>query len=101
MTQLLEPYKEYDAKIRELFAQEPEHPSLADPFVNVVPVFGGGHASDVKIRARDLTSELQEESDRYIMPLKDEDRRLNNSPAGNNSFSSTLPNKTSYCTNCA
>jgi hypothetical protein len=83
MIELLEPYKTYDAKVRELFAQDPQNLSLSDPFVNVVPVFRNGHASNLKIRARNLKSESREEQDRYIMPLKDEDRKPHNSPAGN------------------
>jgi hypothetical protein len=82
MIELLEPYKIYDSKIRELFAQDPQNPSLSDPLVNVVPVFGNGYAGDLKIRARNLRSEFQEEQERYIMSLKDEDRKPNNSPAG-------------------
>lgn len=53
LSELLEPYKKYDAKLREVFAQEPEHPALADQHLNVVPVFDG-QQEDVKIRARDL-----------------------------------------------
>jgi hypothetical protein len=82
MTKLLEPYKVYDVKIRELFAQDPRNPILSEPLVNAVPVFGGGHASDVRVRARDLKLESQEEQERYIMPLKDADRKANGSPAG-------------------
>jgi hypothetical protein len=83
MIELLEPYKIYDTKIRELFAQDPQNTSLLDPLVNVVPIFRDGHASDLKIRARNLMSESQEEQDRYIMPLKDDFRKSDNSPAGN------------------
>ncbi|OAG06714.1 ankyrin [Paraphaeosphaeria sporulosa] len=80
LLELLEPYKKYDAKLREIFAQEPDHPVLADEHLNVVPVFNG-HTSSLKIRARDLDSESQEEKERYIMSLGAEERRPNNSPA--------------------
>jgi hypothetical protein len=82
MAELLEPYKAYDAKMRELFAQEPRNPALSEPLINAVPVFGGGRASDIRVRARDLKSETQEEQERYIMALKDSDRKENGSPAG-------------------
>ena len=49
LPELLEPYKEYDAKLREVFAQEPNHPDLADPYLNIVPVFGGGKEKNIKI----------------------------------------------------
>jgi hypothetical protein len=80
LLELLEPYKQYDGKLREVFAQEPDHPALTDKHLNVVPVFNG-HTSSLKIRARDLDSESQEEKERYIMPLKAHERRPNDSPA--------------------
>lgn len=80
LSQLLEPYKEYDAKLREVFAQEPNHPALNDPYINVVPVFGG-HEKDLKIRARDLDVETIEEKERYVMSLDQAERRPNGSPA--------------------
>lgn len=80
MTELAEPYREYDAKIRELFAQEPDHLALKDPNVNVLPLFDGS-TDNVKIRARDLSSETDEEKEKYVMPLKDADRKPNGSPA--------------------
>ncbi|KAF2503033.1 ankyrin repeat protein [Lophium mytilinum] len=78
--ELLEPYKQYDAKLREIYAQEPQHPALADPFVNVVPLFNG-HEADLKVRARDLSSESAEEKDRYIMSLDGDDRKQSGAPA--------------------
>lgn len=80
MAELLQPYRAYDAKIRELFAQEPDHPVLRDHFVNVVPVFED-HTNDIKIRARNLSAETAGEMESYIMPLKDADRKPNGSPA--------------------
>ncbi|KAF2817234.1 ankyrin repeat protein [Mytilinidion resinicola] len=80
IVELLEPYKQYDAKLREIYAQEPQHPALANPFVNVVPLFNG-HEADLKVRARDLSSESAEEKDRYIMSLDDEDRKQSGAPA--------------------
>src|SRR5436190_21888794 len=73
MAELLQPYRAYDAKIRELFAQKPDHPTLRNPLVNVVPLFEG-HTDDIKIRARNLSSETTTEMESYIMPLKEVDR---------------------------
>ena len=78
MIELVEPYKQYDTEIRKVFAQQPDHPAAKQP--NVVPIFAG-HEHEVKIRARDLGAESKEEKERYIMPLKDEDRRPDGSPA--------------------
>jgi hypothetical protein len=80
LSELLEPYKQYDAKLREVFAQEPNHPALNDPYINVVPVFDG-HTKHVKIRARDLENESVEEKEKYVMPLDAAERRGNGSPA--------------------
>lgn len=85
VAELARPYREYDAKVRELFAQEPDHAALKDPYVNVLPLFDG-HTENVKIRARDLDSDTAEEKERYIMQLKDEDRKPNGSTAVVQSF---------------
>lgn len=78
---LIAPYKTFDTKIRELFAQEPDNAVLQDPLVNAIPVFLNGNESHVKVRARDLTIETQEEKDKYMMPLSDEDRVADGTPA--------------------
>jgi hypothetical protein len=76
--ELIAPYKEYDSKLREVFAQQPEHPAITKP--NVVPIFAG-REQELKIRARNLTSESQAERQRYLMPLKKVDRKANGTPA--------------------
>lgn len=75
---LLEPYKQYDNELRKAFAQQPGHPAIARP--NVVPVFAGDE-DKIRFRARDLEAETQAERDRYIMPLKAEDRPVTGSSA--------------------
>jgi hypothetical protein len=47
---------------------------------NIVPVFAG-YESEVRIRARNLAGESVKEKQSFIMPLKDEDRRGNATPA--------------------
>lgn len=76
--ELVKPYNQYDAEMRKIFAQKPDHPAIAQP--NVVPVFAG-HETDVRIQARKLEAEYGKEKEAFIMPLKDEDRRANESPA--------------------
>ena len=78
MLDLLGPYKQYDAELRKVFAQQPDHPAAKEP--NIVQVFAG-HEQDVKVRARDVEAESDKEKDCYIMPLKDEDRKPDGSPA--------------------
>lgn len=75
---LIAPYKEYDSKLREIFAQQPDHPAVTKS--NVVPVFAG-HEQDLKVRARNLEKETEAESQCYLMPLKKADRKADGSPA--------------------
>lgn len=72
MTQLLEPYKQYDNEMRKVFAQQPDHPAAKNP--SIVPIFNG-HEGDLKVRARDLASESDETKSTFIMPLE-YDKRL-------------------------
>lgn len=75
---ILEPYREHDLRLREVFAQQPDHPAISES--HYVPLFSG-HESDVKTRARDLDSESEDESQRYIMPLDKNSRRADGTPA--------------------
>ncbi|KAF7930900.1 hypothetical protein EAE99_004150 [Botrytis elliptica] len=77
---IIEPYKTYESELRKVYAQQPDHEAVKDGAVNLVPIFSG-HENDLKVRARDLDNESKEESEKYIMPLKDEERRPNGSPA--------------------
>ncbi|KAJ9641385.1 hypothetical protein H2199_005355 [Coniosporium tulheliwenetii] len=85
ISELLQPFNQHEAKLRELFAQEPKHPSLSDPHVNTIPVFDG-HETEITVRARDLGAESPEEKERYLMPLKAEERKSNGAPAIVQSF---------------
>jgi ankyrin repeat protein len=80
MTELLEPYRKFEAQLRQVYAQEPDHAVLRDPHVNVLPLFTKDTPS-IKIRARNLEAETEEERNRYIMSLPAEVRRPNGSPA--------------------
>lgn len=78
MHEVIEPFKDYDAKMREIYAQQPHHPAVSDH--HAVPVFQGleGH---VTIRARDLSIEREKERQCYIMPLDESSRKPTGSPA--------------------
>ncbi|PYI20190.1 ankyrin repeat protein [Aspergillus violaceofuscus CBS 115571] len=78
---LVQPYNQYDAVVRKLFAQEPSHPLLKDPHLNVVPLYDENGIADIHVRARQLDSETPREKEKYILPLKGEDRRSSGSPA--------------------
>lgn len=77
--ELVEPYKQYDAEMRKVFAQKPDHPAAATP--NIVPIFNGRDEKHMTVRARDVEVESRKVRECYIMPLKDEDRRADGSPA--------------------
>jgi hypothetical protein len=80
LVELLEPYKLYEDKLREHFAQDPTNAALDDPHINTVPIFND-HTAKLKIRARDLTAEEDAQKERYIMPLTAAARKPNDSPA--------------------
>lgn len=80
MVELMKPYRQFEAELREAYAQEPNNPILDDPYLNVLPLFTNG-TLEIKTRARDLDTEIQEERDRYIMSLPSNKRRPNGSPA--------------------
>ncbi|KAK2799263.1 hypothetical protein FQN50_008539 [Emmonsiellopsis sp. PD_5] len=76
----LAPFKAYEAKLREVFAQEPDNKLIKDPQVNVVPVYNG-HEGQLKVKARTLAKESPAEAEKYIMSLIPELRRKNAMPA--------------------
>ncbi|KAL5114283.1 hypothetical protein ACEQ8H_007852 [Pleosporales sp. CAS-2024a] len=78
LQELIAPYKEHDSKLREVFAQQPDHPAISEP--NVVPVFAG-HEHELKIRPRSLDKESEAERECYLMPLKKAERKPAGTPA--------------------
>jgi hypothetical protein len=83
--QLLQPFKAFESELRKVYAQEPTHDAVQDPHVNLVPVFDG-QEKDVKIRARDLAKESDDEKSHYIMSLKDDERKATGDAAVVTSF---------------
>lgn len=60
---LLEPYKAFESELRKVYAQQPSHEAVKDGTVNLVPIFDG-HEHDLKIRARRLDVETEDEKAR-------------------------------------
>ncbi|KAK3372503.1 hypothetical protein B0H63DRAFT_299088 [Podospora didyma] len=85
MVDLIEPYRKYEAYLRQAFAQDASHELLKDPHVNLVPLFTE-ETPNIKIRARNLESESEEEAAKYVMLLPADLRRPNDSPAVVQSF---------------
>lgn len=80
MAELMGPYRQFEAKLREMYAQERNNPVLDDPYINVLPLFTKDTPA-IQTRARNLGGETQVQKDQYIMPLPDDKRRPNGSPA--------------------
>ncbi|KAJ2988752.1 hypothetical protein NUW58_g3814 [Xylaria curta] len=80
MAELTEPYRKFEAKLREMYAQDRKNPVLDDPYLNVLPLFTKDTPA-IQTRARNLAAETQEQKEKYIMPLPDDKRRPNGSPA--------------------
>jgi hypothetical protein len=81
----VEPFRTFEGKLREVYAQEPSSIEIADPHVNTVPLFVG-HVQGLKVRARDLDSETTDQKDKYLLALPKADRKANGSPAMVSSF---------------
>ncbi|KAK2600284.1 hypothetical protein QQS21_005003 [Conoideocrella luteorostrata] len=80
MVEIMKPYREYETRLREVYAQDRQNPLLNDPYINVIPLFTE-ETSKVTTRARDLSAESDEEKARYVMPLPADKRRAHGSPA--------------------
>ncbi|KAF2214146.1 hypothetical protein CERZMDRAFT_38359 [Cercospora zeae-maydis SCOH1-5] len=78
IAELLQPFQQYDFEMRKVFAQLPGHEAIATP--SVVPVFAGREKL-LCARARNLQEEDEKQRDSYIMPLQQEARRPDGSPA--------------------
>lgn len=78
---LVQPYNDYDAVARRIFAQDPSHALVRDNHANIVPLYNATGSADVRVRARDLTLETPEQKEKYILPLKDSLRRISGTPA--------------------
>lgn len=80
MVEIMEPYRKYEAELRNVFAQDRQNPALDDPHINVLPLFTND-TSLITTRARKLETESEDEKSKYIMALPDEQRRAHGSPA--------------------
>ncbi|KAE8375542.1 ankyrin repeat-containing domain protein [Aspergillus bertholletiae] len=81
INQLIEPYNEYEAVVRRLFAQEPSHLALRDNHLNVVPLYDSSRKTIISSRPRDPSSQSLDLQEKYVMPLKPESRRACGDPA--------------------
>lgn len=75
---IVAPYNEYEAKLREGFAQHRDHQALQDPRVNAVPMFGRD-SEVLRVCPRGIDDHALNE--KYVMPLHLKDRRPDGAPA--------------------
>ncbi|KAI1386921.1 ankyrin [Hypoxylon trugodes] len=80
MAELMEPYRAFEARLREIYAQQRNNPILDDPFLNCLPLFTKD-TLNIKTRARNLEAETPSEKEKYIMTLPSDRRRADGSPA--------------------
>ncbi|KAL7276030.1 hypothetical protein RUND412_000999 [Rhizina undulata] len=78
--ELLQPFLAYESVLRAYFAQDPDN-ALVKGHIGLISLFENNNAAFAKIRARDFAAETTEEKERYVMPLKDEDRKANGAPS--------------------
>lgn len=71
---MLQPYREYEAILRQIYAQDAGNKVLQKPDLNILPLFTGD-ISGIHIRARDLAAESEQHKQQYIMALPDAQRR--------------------------
>lgn len=85
VAEVLQPYREYEATLRQLYAQDPGKQVLQLPDLNILPIFTID-SPGIHIRARDPAAESKQQKQQYIMALPDAQRRPGGSPAVVESF---------------
>ncbi|KEF54464.1 uncharacterized protein A1O9_09631 [Exophiala aquamarina CBS 119918] len=76
VTQAVEPFKAFEGKLREIYAQQPEHPAVTEN--HLIPLFEN---APFTTRARNLSKESTPEKESYLLSLPDHLRRKDGSPA--------------------
>ena len=78
ITGAVAPYNDYEAKLREGFAQFRDHEALSDPNINAVPVFGSENDA---LRVRSRNCDDNSLSEKFIMPLDTTSRKKDGAAA--------------------
>ncbi|KAL9038015.1 MAG: hypothetical protein Q9214_005449, partial [Letrouitia sp. 1 TL-2023] len=76
--ELVKPFNQYEAKLRECFAQFPDHEALNDLCINAVPIFRDENEV-LRIQPRKVDDETLAQD--YIMPLESKHRKSEGAPA--------------------
>ncbi|KAM0713990.1 hypothetical protein Q7P37_010954 [Cladosporium fusiforme] len=93
--ELLEPYLCYETELRKIFADSPNRACAVEEN-NIVPVFDG-QEQNLRIRARDLDSETDDQKEAYLLPLSRESRKPDGSPAVVSSLIEFKTNLSIFC----
>lgn len=83
VTEVVQPFKAYEAKLRQIYAQEPNHQAVSQN--HLIPVYQGSQL-DLSIKARDLSIESQQEQNKYLLSLSADKRRKHGSNATTSTF---------------
>jgi len=75
----LRPSIEYEAYLRRLFATDRNNTQLDDPYVGLVDVFAA--TSDIRVTRARVIRDDHDFSAKYVMPLSEDRRRKEGSPA--------------------
>jgi hypothetical protein len=87
----VEPFKAFENKLREIYAQQPDHPATTQN--HLVSVFDN---EQIEIRARNIAKESPAETSTYLIPLPDAARRNHGSPATTGSLKDFKTNFTLF-----
>lgn len=85
IAEILQPYREYETTLRQLYAQDPGNQVLRIPDLIILPLFTID-SPGIHIRARDPAAESEQQTQQYIMAFPDAQRRPGGSPAVVESF---------------
>lgn len=83
VTEAVLPFKAYEARLRQIYAQEPNHQAVSQN--HLIPVYKGSRL-DLSIKARDFSTEGQQEQDKYLLSLSADQRRKHGSNATTSTF---------------
>lgn len=78
VVQKLQPFKDYETKLRKIYAQEPNHKFASQN--HLVPIYQDSR-SNLPIRAREVSNASKSEQEKYLLPLTADKRRKNDSNA--------------------
>jgi len=81
--QLIQPFKVYESKLRQIYAQEPNHQAVTQN--HLVPVYQDSQVK-LSIKARDISAGNKLDQEKYLLPLSADKRRAHATNAATPTF---------------